>query len=164
MIETAPKKSSTLLVLEACEDLHAAEQVVTRETLADQTGLKLSVVDDRLCALVDDGKIHRVQRGVFVPAETHPPARPISKTILPGGIVKIEIGDQVLELTPRENRALAELQAGAAAAFAAIEGGHQAAVLASELSVQVRKLSRELAALREEKDPAQRDLIEQGCL
>ena len=65
-------------VLGAIEDLHAREQIVTREILAEITGLKLTTIDDRLGHLVDTGKIRRVQRGVFVPLEQHRPARPIS--------------------------------------------------------------------------------------
>ena len=71
------------------------------------------IVDDRLRALMDDGKLKRVLRGVYVPVEVHPPARCISKTVLTDGTVKIEIGDEVLTLTPREDRALAMLQVGA---------------------------------------------------
>ena len=82
--------------------------------MAELTGLKLSIVDDRLRALVDDEKLKRVLRGVYVPVENHPPARAISKTILPDGMVKLEIGDEVLTLTPREDRALAMLMSGSA--------------------------------------------------
>lgn len=135
--------------MEAVEDLHAQEQVVTRETLAEVTGLKLTVIDDRLSYLVDSGHIHRVQRGVFVPAPKHHPARIMSKTILPGGMVSIEIGDDhVIKLTPRENRALGELMAGAGQQFAAIELGHQVANVLAEQQLQIRQLKRDLHSLR----------------
>lgn len=153
------RKSTTALVLEAVQDLHAQEQIVTRETLAELTGLKLSVIDDRLGTLADDGAILRVQRGVYVPAPQHPPARPMSKTVMPDGMVKIEIGDEVLTLTPREDRMLGGLQAGAAAQLSAIETGHQTARLNAELAEQLRRLGREVAALRERQDPAQRSLV-----
>jgi hypothetical protein len=77
-----------------------------------------------------------VRNGVFVPAATHPPARPMSKTVMPDGMVKLEIGDDVLTLTPREDRTLATLQAGAATQLAAIEIGHQIAVLTSDISIR----------------------------
>lgn len=109
----APAPTSTQRIYDAVCELHALEQVATRETVAELTGLKLSIVDDRLRALMDDEKIRRVLRGVYVPVEVHPPARSISKTVLTDGTVKIEIGDEVLTLTPREDRALAMLQAGA---------------------------------------------------
>lgn len=142
-------KPSTEVVMEAIEDLHAQEQVVTRETLAEVTGLKLTVIDDRLSYLVDSGQIHRVQRGVFVPAPQHKPARLISKTMLPDGSVSIEIGDDyVVLLTPRENRRLAELMAGAGMQFATIELGHQTANVLAEQQLQIKQLKRDVHSLR----------------
>jgi hypothetical protein len=138
------KKSTTEIVLQAVQDLHAKEQIVTRETLAEVTNFKLTVIDDRIGTLVDDGLVHRVQRGVFVPAEQHPPARPISKTILPNGMVKIEIGDEVLTLTPRESRMLAELSVGSAQQFASIEMGHGVAALAGDLSHRISVMERKV--------------------
>ncbi|WP_167141315.1 hypothetical protein [Pseudomonas sp. OTU750018] len=136
------KRSSTQIILEAVQDLHAQEQVVTRETLNALTGLKLSIIDDRLGALVDDGLVVRVQRGVYVPAETHPPARVISKMLLPDGTVKIDIGDQVLTLTPKEDRMLAQLMAGVVMQTAAIEVGHQSGLQGGELSRRLNRLER----------------------
>lgn len=106
MSKSTAIKTNKQIVLEAVEDLYRLEQIVTRETLADYTGLKLSVIDDRLKALVADERIARVQRGVFVPVAQHPPARPISHTELPDGTVVLDIGDEVLHLTPREARHL----------------------------------------------------------
>lgn len=71
--------------------------------------MKLTVIDDRLGTLTDDGMLLRVQRGVYVPAVQHPVAPPMSKAVMPDGTVKIEIGDGMLTLTPREDRALANL-------------------------------------------------------
>lgn len=144
------KRSSTQIVLEALHDLHAQEQIVTRETLANVTGLKLSVIDDRIGALIDDELAVRVQRGVYVPAETHPPARVISKTVLPDGTVKIDIGDQVLTLTPKEDRMLAALQAGVVMQTAAIEVGHQSAMMAGDMNGRLNRLERMLARMAEE--------------
>lgn len=119
---TAPAPTSTQRIYDAVCELHALEQIATRETVAELTGLKLGIADDRLRSLVDDGRIKRVLRGVYVPVEVHPPARCISKTVMTDGTVKIEIGDEVLTLTPREDRALAMLQAGAAVQALGIAG------------------------------------------
>ena len=123
---TAPAPTSTQRIYDAVCELHALEQVATRETVAELTGLKLAIVDDRLRALMDDGRVKRVLRGVYVPVEVHPPARSISKTVLTDGTVKIEIGDEVLTLTPREGRALAMLQAGAVMQVLGIATGRAA--------------------------------------
>lgn len=143
-----PKRSSTSIVLDAVEELHSKERVVLRETLAEFTGLKLSIIDDRIGVLIEEGQVHRVGRGVFVPAKQFPPARAISQTSLPDGWSKIEIGDDVLTLTPREKRMLGVMLAGAAAEATAIEAGHHANVLAAELAEKVRKLERQVRSLR----------------
>lgn len=152
-------KSSTQIVLEAVEDLHAQEQIVTRETLVEHTGLKLAIVDDRIGSLIEDGQVHRVGRGVFVPAKRFPAARAISHTHLPDGWAKIEVGDEMMTLTPRETRALGAMLQGSAMEAAVIETGHTAAVLAAELAERVRKLEREVRALRSTPSEGQLTLI-----
>jgi len=142
--------SSTNVVLEALQDLHSQEQIATREAIAAFTGLKDAVVDDRLKHLVNEGLAARVQRGIYVPVEQHPPARHISKTILPDGTVKIDIGDQVLTLTPREDRMLANLFAGVTLQSAAIELGHHTALMSSTLNSRLNRLERILVRVGDE--------------
>ena len=141
---TSPNRPTAEIIFEAVQDLHRREQVVTCETLAEMTGLKLSIIDDRLGHLVDNGKIRRVQRGVFVPMEQHKPARPISRTLCPDGTTVLEIGDTVMILSPRESRMLGELLAGSGREYAAIEIGHEAARLNAVLAAQVSEVRREL--------------------
>ena len=143
-----PTIPSTERVYEAVRELRSLEQIATRETVAELTGLKLSVVDDRLRALVDDGKLKRVLRGIYEVVEQYPPARAISKTILSDGSVKLEIGDELLTLTPSEDRALALLQAGAAAQVAAIETGRAHLFLATELTAKVEAARGDIEDLR----------------
>jgi hypothetical protein len=150
-------RTNKQLVFEAVEDLHRLEQIVTRETLADHTGLKLSIIDDRLKALVIDGMIVRVQRGVFVPVVQHPPARPISHTELPDGTVVLDIGDDVMKLTPREARTLGAMLGGRAIQASQVDLGNQAAYANSELSARLRQVERflnELSAPAPQTDPA----------
>ena len=144
----AIQRTTKQQILDAINDLHGAEQLVTREALQEVTGLKLTIIDDRVATLVDEGAVIRKGRGVFVPAIQHPPARPISKTVMPDGMIKIEIGDMVLELTPKEDRALASLQAGTAVQFAAIETGQELSTLVAAMRTRVAKLE---AQLREAK-------------
>ena len=145
---TDPKpRSNAEIVLGAIEDLHAREQIVTREILAELTGLKLTTIDDRLGHLVDTGKIRRVQRGVFVPLEQHKPARPISRTLCPDGTTVLEVGDTVMILSPRESRMIGELMAGSSQQFAAIEIGHETARLNAALQAQISEVRREVARM-----------------
>lgn len=127
-------------ILDAIHDLHNAEQLVTREALREVTGLRLTIVDDRLAILVDQGAVIRKGRGVFVPAIQHPPARSISKTLMPDGTVKIEIGDEVISLTPREDRLLASIQAGAALQLLGIDTEQYVTQVAGDLRARVRRL------------------------
>ena len=146
------KRNTAAMILEAAWDLHTRELIVTRETIADVTGLKLTTVDDRLGVLVDEGRLKRVLRGVYEPMTVHPPARPMSKTILPDGIVMIEIGDLVLHLTPREDRTLASLQVGVSQEMQLIADRHQTNVVMSEMALEIRALKRQLAAMRAERN------------
>ena len=139
----AAKKSTKDFVLEEVIDLHAREQIVTREILADFTGRKLAIIDEALRTLVNEERVARVQRGVYVPVVQHPEARLVSLTVLPDGTVKLEIGDDhVLTLTPREARSVGVTLGGYAAQAAFIEAGHQAALMASAFNNRLNKLER----------------------
>lgn len=141
-------KSNADVVFEAIQDLHAQEQIVTRKTLAKVCNFKLSVIDDRLSHLIDHGKINRVERGVFVPAPVHKPARIITRTLLPDGGSVLEIGDDVINLTPREARLVGEAMAGAGQQYAAIETGHFLAALTSEIGTQLKQMRAELKGVQ----------------
>ncbi|TWH64007.1 hypothetical protein LX59_02831 [Azomonas agilis] len=140
---TNAKPSVVQTILEAVKDLHAQEQIVTRETLHEHLGINYGPLDNALSVLVENGDIMRVQRGVYIPRPDTRPNRPMTKTIIPGGWVKIEIGDDyAISLSPAESRALGELTAGAGQQFAAVELGHHAAIMASILNQRLLKLER----------------------
>lgn len=151
----AIQRTTKQQILDAVHDLHNQEQMVTREALQEVTNLKLTIIDDRLATLVDEGALIRKSRGVFVPAVQHPPARPISKTMMPDGMVKLEIGDTVLELTPREDRMLASMLAGTAVQFAAIETGHEMSTLVAAMRRRIGHLE---ATVRKYEGGRQMDL------
>lgn len=138
-------------VLDAIIDLHNQEQVVTRETLSDILDLKQTIIDDNLSSLTNDGFIHRVQRGVYVPTVEHKPARIISKIVLPCGTVKIDIGDDmVVTLTPKEARLIGSLFMADAMQYSNIEIGHHAALTTAKMDLELklmRKQLRELSAI-----------------
>lgn len=145
--------SSTQAVLDAVCELWRLEQPATRETVADITGLKLSTVDDRLGFLVDDGQLKRVLRGHYIPVVVHPKSRNISKEILEDGTVLYEFsndtGSTVLKLTPKEDRTLAALTAGAATQLIAIEANRQQTILLTSMAAELERIKRENKALQE---------------
>ena len=149
--QTAAKKgNSTQIVLEAVRELHGLGQVATRETVQMMTGLRLAIVDDRLKHLVAEDMIRRAGRGVYVLVLTPDAARQISQTRLPDGTVVLDIGDEVLHLSPTEARTLGGMLAGGAVQAAQIELGYQASVVNAQLALQVRRLEQQVSAMRHE--------------
>lgn len=140
-------KNSTDAIFDAVVDLHNNEQIVTRTTLAAILDMKIGIIDDRLSYLVDIEKIMRVERGVYIPVIQHPVSRIMSKMVLPDGTVKIEIGDEVLTLTPKEARTLGNLVVAEAMQYSNIELGHNMAMIQSSLTGQVRSLARSVEKL-----------------
>ncbi len=164
-METTPKTvgkpqiTSTQRVYDAVCELRALDQIATRETVAEQTQLKLTIVDDRLRALVDDGKLKRLLRGIYELVETFPPPRPMWCGILPDGYVKFEMGEHVITMTPREARSVTRALGGFAEDARVIESTRAHLFLATELAAQVEKLKGEVKALRASKSTSQMDLL-----
>lgn len=71
-----------------------------------ESGISPHVVKDRCKELVESREIERVSRGVYGAVKVFKPPRPISKTVLADGEVVLEIGDDVVHLTPQEERLL----------------------------------------------------------
>lgn len=140
-------RNSTDVIFDAVVDLHNNEQIVTRTTLAAILDVKIGIIDDRLSYLVDTDRIMRVERGVYVPVIQHPVSRIMSKMVLPDGTIKIEIGDDVLTLTPKEARILGNLVVAEAMQYSNIELGHNMAMIQSSLTGQVRSLARSVERL-----------------
>lgn len=151
--------SSTQAVFDAVCELNALEQPASRETVAEITSLKLSIVDDRLGALVDDGKIRRILRGFYVPVVTYPPARNISKEIQSDGMVMYEFssntGSTVLKLTPKEDRVLSALTAGAGAQLVAIEANRNQSTLLAAMAAELDRIKKENQALQKARNAIQ---------
>lgn len=143
--------TSAEMMLEAIWDMWTQEQIITRETLhahARLGSLTKTQIDDRLAYLEGKGDIVRVQRGVYVPAEQHKPARLITRSLLPDGTSVLEIGDQVTMLTPRESRMLGEMMAGSAQQFVTIEMGHQLTQMNQKMMMQIRDLKQQVQVFR----------------
>ena len=147
-------------VLDAVIDLHNQEQIVTRETLSDILDLKQTIIDDNLSSLTNDGFIHRVQRGVYVPTIEHKPARIISKIVLPCGTVKIDIGDDmVVTLTPKEARLIGSLFMADAMQYSNIEIGHHAALATARAELELKEMRKALRELSANTQTAQAGLF-----
>lgn len=140
------EKTLTETIYQAARDLDGAGQAVTRETLQAATGLSRTEIIDRVTALLDDGRLERVSKGLYRVGRRYPRQRPISLTMLGDGCAKVEIGDEVLTLIPAELRALGLLTAGAAIQLASIEGGMAVTTLTDEFERRLRATEQHLRA------------------
>lgn len=139
------KRSSRVQVLEAIHSLYEQEMEITTASIVRHTGLKSVTVSDCVKELKDRDEIWNPERGVYRPRFKHEPSQAVTVTVMATGHVKLEKGDIVMELTPREWRVqLAPLAAGASAQTAVIEHTHQTIRLIDE----VRKLRRENEGLK----------------
>lgn len=156
------QKSTAQRVWEAICDLFDQEQVVTRETLAEVTGLKMTIIDDHVGRMVDNEQVRRVRAGVFVPIPRYDPPRPVYGSMTTDGYFILEVGDcKPVIMQPREARQAGALLAGQFAQFSNIQSAHEAGVVVAEMSVKMRRLERELAALKEKQEPqAQLNLLD----
>lgn len=114
-----PRVSSTDLVLRSILEHREMGRVSTRATIREATNLPLTVVDDRVKHLKNVGQIRLAGgvAGVFEPVQDRLEDRAVSTTIVPNGLVKLEIGDVVVEMTQREARHAGALLAGLALQF-----------------------------------------------
>jgi hypothetical protein len=131
-------------VYQAVVDIHNTGRAVTRSSVADRTGLKFSVVDDHIKSLKDDGKIRLVVNGVFEPAEMFAANRPVSKTVLADGTVKLEVGDEELTLTPGEAHVVGLALHGDAMQMAHIRGEREVYDTVAGLKSTVRAMEKRL--------------------
>ena len=138
--------TSSQVIFDAVRELDNAEQIATRETIAEVTGLKLSIVDEHIKNLCNDGRLRRIQRGIYQSITYPPLSRAISVTMLPDGLSKLEIGDVCLDLWPRERRYLGSLLQGSAYECSTIQGGHEAGLIASKLTEMMEKLERRVTS------------------
>lgn len=127
-------------VYEAICDLIQAEKLATTESIVALLGINRTIVNDAIKGLKERELIYSPERGIYKPVDIHPPARPMSRTILRNGLNKVEVGDTVMDLTPQEVRTLANLLSGAVAESAGIEAGRAMSFMACQLAERIKKL------------------------
>ncbi len=137
-------KSNSQRIWDAVVDLYDQEQVVTRETLANVTGLRMSIIDDHVSRLVDNEQLRRVRAGVFVPIPRYEPPRPVTCTMTSDGFLVLELGDKVWVLQPKEARMVGALTAGQFMQLSTIQLGHDNNFLVNEVRRELNQLKRDL--------------------
>lgn len=140
--ETVMAVGSRTKVLDAISTLCESEQTVTRQRIKEISGLTVHIVDDHLDRLVSDGVLSRLVAGVYALVQQYPKSRAISHTLLPDGTSNIEIGEDVLILTPKERRMLGKLLFSDAVEHTNLQGAQDFNVLVSEMTTCMLLLRR----------------------
>lgn len=137
------------LIWQAILELRCTERRINRRALADITGLKPGIVDDHVERWIEKDQLRRAGSGELEVVEHFPATRPISKTTLPNGLVKLEIGSDLLELTPTEARTLARDLAGHAQELAQVDAANKAMIVAHEQARELKLVRKEVKRLQE---------------
>lgn len=140
------EKTTGQIIWDTIQDLHQQGQVATRELLVELTGHKMTIVDDHVTRMIENGRLRRLRAGVYAPVEAMPEPRAISQTRMADGTSLIEIGDTVLRLWPRERRELATMLVGDAVQYSNIQAGVEAGTLATGLAADLLAAKTEMAA------------------
>lgn len=142
------KKSTRETVYEALVDcFNNTRRDVTPAQLIAITGFNKFMVNDNLELLIhEDQTVIRMTRGYFQPVLRFPDTRAITRTILPSGMNKVEIGDLILDLTPAEGRRFAALF-GATDAMHDLDTAQQNKVQMASFSAENKKMRDQLSDL-----------------
>ena len=136
------------LIWDTIIELRNTERRINRRALADLTGLKPGIVDDHVERLIEKDQLRRAGNGELEVVEHFPATRPISKTSLPNGVVKLDVGSDYMEFTPAEARIIAREFYGHLHELAQAESSNKAVVLCHELARELKEARREIKALR----------------
>ena len=139
------RKSSRDRVYDAILELSDSETPAKAADIANVTGLAMPIVYDSIKALKQRGRIYS-DNGYFFACDEVQETQAVSHTILPSGAVKLEKGDQVMDLNPREARALAKTLAGSVEQAAVILMQHRQ----NDMQAQIRRLHRMIERLRQQ--------------
>jgi hypothetical protein len=126
-------------------DLHHAGKPAARQLIATILNEKLSVVDEAVKRLREDGLVRTVVPGILEPVAQFPPDRPISRTTLPDGRTKIEMDDFLIELTPHEAQVLGKMLMGDAMQLSYWYAEREQGAQLVRLETQLRELTRRFA-------------------
>lgn len=106
MSET-PADASRAIVSACIKQLTDEHGSATYQQIIDAAGISPHIVKERCDQLVNvTHEVERISRGVYRAIKAFARPRPISKTMLADGEVVLEIGDDVIHLTPQEDKML----------------------------------------------------------
>ncbi|MEG2469115.1 MAG: hypothetical protein RSB86_17215 [Comamonas sp.] len=148
MTGSIQEKSNRERVWTTIMELHSQGQIVTRQRVQELSKLSFHIVDGHITNLIErDGTLRRVMNGVFEPVAAFVETRAITVTDHPDGTTKLEIGDEVIQLTPNEVRMLAKRLQGDAQTASNLQMQQDIGYLSHEVQQQINKQNQEQRAL-----------------
>lgn len=135
-------------VLQCIIDLTNARRPAARETIRQLLNEKFTVVDDAIKRLREDGLVRKIVPGIFEPVQQWGEDRPIIQIAMPDGRTKLEIGDDVLTLTPHEWQQIGLMSHGAAHQLSTWSEERRTGEAIVALQAQVRALEKSLREAR----------------
>lgn len=140
----APAVATGQRIWETIVDLHSTDQAVTREGLVEATGYKMTIIDDHVTRMVENGQLRRVRAGMFVPIPRYAPPRPVYGSMTTDGFFVLEVGDQKVVMQPREARQAGALMAGQFMQLTTIQANHDLNQLVFELQEGLKAVRRDI--------------------
>lgn len=140
-------------VLQLIAEIHESGRIATRQAVADILDVPVVRVDEHIKKLIEAGSIRRILPGVFEPVEVMPAPRAVSVTRMQGSWITIELGNDLIKITPEEERQLAMSIKGAADQFHALAAGR-------DLADQIAELRRRTTEMAEREATAQSRIAE----
>lgn len=137
------RRQHNRMILDCITDLSNHEKGISRQRVHQLTGIPLSIIDDHMKRMKDEkGILRLLLNGTYELVQKFPPPRPISRTVLAGGMCKLEIGDTCEEISPSEGAIIGELFYAAAVRIQQLHGER-------EVYDDVQRLKREAANLKQ---------------
>ena len=137
------------LIWDTILELRNSERRINRRALADITGLKPGIVDDHVERWIEKDQLRRAGNGELEVIEQFPASRPVSVTGLRSGLVKLEVGSDLLELTPTEARDIARWFHGFVHELAQVDAANKAMIVAHEQARELKLVRKEVRRLQE---------------
>ncbi len=150
MTEGIQEKTNRARVWATIMELHRNGQQITRQRVIELSGLTYHIVDGHITNLIErEGTLRRVIDGVFEPIMAHAEPRAIIVIDLPDGMTKVEIGDDLLTLSPVEVRMLAKRLQGDAQTASNLQMQHDMGFLTHEVQLRLMRQRHEQNGLIE---------------
>lgn len=138
---TTQTTATSQIIWDAILGMRANSQAISRQRLQELTGLSYTKIDDHVSRWIEDGRLRRVVDGVYELVDPMPEPRTVMFSDTPEGMTVIEVGDQVLQIWPRECQIIGMRLRGNLVQYAQLQTQHDMGALLAEVMTQRRAMA-----------------------